>query len=127
LSIPQGIILIKWDNEVGPVGLVIYPDSLKIPNNLLTQIYSSHRYASTKPGFSSLVLKNQKIVSFYSGRGEKYIEVEDHVIAIVLRRDEDINKYREILNKIASEVLSNIENQGYKKIIPKLYEDLSKV
>ena len=91
---PQGILLIKWDNEVGPVGIVIHPDTLKIPNNLLTQIYSSHRYASTKPGFSSLVLKNLKIVSFYSGRGEKFIEVEDHVIAIVLRRDEDINKYR---------------------------------
>lgn len=124
---PQGILLIKWDNEVGPVGIVVYPDTLKIPNNLLTQIYSSHRYASTAPGFSSLVLKNQKIVSFYSGRGEKFIEVEDHVIAIVLRRDEDINQYRTILNKIASEILGNIENQGYKKLIPKLYQDLSKV
>ena len=124
---PQGILLIKWDNEVGPVGIVVYPDTLKIPNNLLTQIYSSHRYASTAPGFSSLVLKNQKIVSFYSGRGEKFVEVEDHVIAIVLRRDEDINQYRTILNKIASEILGNIENQGYKKMIPKLYQDLSKI
>ncbi|MCP4764505.1 MAG: hypothetical protein GY870_22205 [archaeon] len=124
---PQGILILKWDNEIGPVLITSYPTSLKITNNLLTQIYSAHRYSSLEPGFSSLTLKNNKIVSFFSGLGENHIEVENYIVALLLRRDEKVNKYREILNKIAANILSNIENNKYKKIISKLYDDLSKV
>ncbi|MHA1821800.1 MAG: hypothetical protein ACTSU2_05255 [Promethearchaeota archaeon] len=124
---PLGILVLKWDNEIGPVLISSYPNSLKVPNNLLTQIYSAHRYSSLKPGFSSLTLKNNKVVSFFSGLGENHIEVENYIVALLLRRDESVSSYRKILNKIAAEILANIENKKYKKLIPKLYEDLSKI
>jgi hypothetical protein len=124
---PSGIILLKWDNEIGPILVAAYPTSLKITNNILTQIYSSHRYSSLEPGFSSLTLKNNKVVSFFSGLGEKFISVENYVVALLLRRDENPNQYRDILNKIAANILSNIENDKYKQLIPKLYQDLAKV
>ena len=106
-----------------------YPESLKITNNLLTQIYGSPRGVSSslEPGFSSLTLKNNKVVSFFSGLGEKHIEVENYIVALLLRRDERINNYREILNKIAANILSNIENDEYKNLIPQLYQDLTSV
>jgi len=40
---------------------------------------------------------------------------------------EEVNKYREILNKIAANILANIENSKYKELIPKLYQDLARV
>jgi hypothetical protein len=124
---PLGILILRWDNEVGPVLLSSYPENLKVTNNLLTQIYSAHRYSSLTPGFSSLTFKNHKVVSFFSGLGEKFVEVENYVVALLLRRDEQVSMYRKILNKIAANILGNIENNKYKKIIPKLYKDLSRV
>jgi hypothetical protein len=124
---PSGIILLKWDNEIGPVLVSSYPANLKITNNILTQIYSSHRYSSLEPSFSSLTLKNNKVVSFFSGLGEKFVSVENYVVALLLRRDENPAQYREILNKIAANILGNIENNKYKQLIPKLYEDLAKI
>ncbi|MHA1727373.1 MAG: hypothetical protein ACTSWY_01415 [Promethearchaeota archaeon] len=124
---PLGILILKWDNEIGPVLIAIYPESLKIAKNLLTQIYSAHRYSSLEPGFSSLTLKNNKVISFFSGLGENYVEVENYIVGLLLRRDEKTHKYREILNKIAATILGNIENDKYKKLIPKLYKDLATV
>ena len=124
---PSGILVLRWDNEIGPVLIANYPKNLKVTNNLLTQIYSAHRYSSLTPGFSSLTLKNNKVVSFFSGLGEKYIEVENYVVALLLRRDENTAKYRGILNKIAANILGNIENNKYKTLIPKLYQDLARI
>ncbi len=124
---PLGILILRWDNQIGPLLIAIYPETLKITNNLLTQIYSAHRYSSLEPGFSSLTLKNNKIVSFFSGLGENHIEVENYIVALLLRRDENVNTYRNILNSIAAKILGNIENDKYKKLIPKLYKDLSQI
>jgi len=85
---PVGILVIRWDNEIGPINEGFYPDTLKITNNLLTQVYSSHRYQSLKPGFASIALKNNKVVSFFSGVGQDFISVENYVVALLLRRDE---------------------------------------
>jgi len=124
---PQGILVLKWDNEIGPVLIAAYPDTLKTTANLLTQIYSAHRYNSLEPGFASLTLQNNKIVSFFSGLGEKHIAVENYIVALLLRRDENVATYRDILNKIAAQILTNIENNKYKAILKKLYDDLAKV
>ena len=124
---PLGILILRWDNQIGPLLIAIYPETLKITNNLLTQIYSAHRYSSLEPGFSSLTLKNNKIVSFFSGLGENHIEVENYIVALLLRRDENVNTYRNILNSIAAKILGNIENDKYKKLIPKLYKELSQI
>ncbi|MBN1215949.1 MAG: hypothetical protein JXA99_10990 [Candidatus Lokiarchaeota archaeon] len=100
---------------------------MKITNNLLTQVYSSHRYQSLKPGFASISLKNNKVVSFFSGVGDEHISVENHVVALLLRRDEKPQKYREILKKIAASILDRIESGGFRDVLPGLYDELAKV
>ena len=124
---PQGILLIEWDNEIGPINRAYYPPQLKITNNLLTQVYSSHRYQSLKPGFASISLRNSKVVSFFSGVGENHISVENFVVALLLRRDEKPHKYREILKEIAAEILDHIPKGDHEKIMPKLYKKLAEV
>jgi hypothetical protein len=124
---PIGILVIRWDNEIGPINEGFYPDNLKITNNLLTQIYSSHRYQSLKPGFASISLKNNKVVSFFSGIGSDSISVENYVVALLLRRDEKPYKYREVLKTISAEILDKIDNGEFRKVLPKLYKMLAKV
>lgn len=124
---PVGILIIKWDNEIGPINEGFYPETLKITNNLLTQVYSSHRYQSLKPGFASISLKNNKVVSFFSGVGEDFISVENYVIALLLRRDEKPHLYREILKKIAAELLDKIPEGNFQKYLPDLYKELAKI
>ncbi|MHA1705955.1 MAG: hypothetical protein ACTSUX_07705 [Promethearchaeota archaeon] len=124
---PVGILVIRWDNEIGPINEGFYPDNLKLTNNLLTQVYSSHRYQSLKPGFASISLKNNKVVSFFSGVGDDHISVENYVVALLLRRDEKPGKYREILKTIAAKILDKIENGEFKKILPDLYRELAKI
>ena len=124
---PVGILVIRWDNEIGPINEGCYPKNLKITNNLLTQVYSSHRYQSLKPGFASISLRNNKVVSFFSGVGKDFISVENYVVALILRRDEKPHKYREMLKTIAAEILDKIENGKFKKVLPGLYRDLAKI
>jgi hypothetical protein len=125
--LPVGILIIRWDNEIGPINEGFYPENLKITNNLLTQVYSSHRYQSLKPGFASISLKNNKVVSFFSGVGEDHISVENYVVALLLRRDEKPSKYREILKTIASEILDQTQDSKFIKLLPNLYKDLAKI
>lgn len=124
---PVGILVIRWDNEIGPINEGFYPETLKITNNLLTQVYSSHRYQSLKPGFASISLKNNKIVSFFSGVGDMHISVENYVVALLLRRDEKPHLYREILKKIAAEILDKIPDGKFLALLPDLYKELAKV
>ncbi len=124
---PLGILVIRWDNEIGPINEGFYPESLKITNNLLTQVYSSHRYQSLKPGFASISLKNNKVVSFFSGVGEDHISIENYVVALLLRRDEKPHIYREILKEIAAEILDKVEGDKFKKSLPNLYKKLAKI
>ena len=124
---PVGILIIRWDNEIGPINEGFYPDNLKITNNLLTQVYSSHRYQSLKPGFASISLKNNKVVSFFSGVGDDHISVENYVVALLLRRDEKPGKYREILKTIAAEILDKTQDAKFLKFLPNLFRDLAKI
>ena len=124
---PVGILIIRWDNEIGPINEGFYPDNLKITNNLLTQVYSSHRYQSLKPGFASISLKNNKVVSFFSGVGDDHISVENYVVALLLRRDEKPGKYREILKTIAAEILDKTQEAKFLNLLPNLFKDLAKI
>ena len=123
----MGILVIRWDNEIGPINEGFYPDNLKITNNLLTQVYSSHRYQSLKPGFASISLKNNKVVSFFSGVGDDHISVENYVVALLLRRDEKPGKYREILKTIAAEILDKTQDTKFLKLLPNLFKELAKI
>ncbi|MCK4479230.1 MAG: hypothetical protein KAV01_01775 [Candidatus Lokiarchaeota archaeon] len=90
-------------------------------------MYSSHRYQSLHPGFASISLKNNKVVSFFSGVGQDFISVENYVVALLLRRDEKPGKYREILKTIAAEILEKIPDEKYKEVLPSLYEQLARI
>ncbi|MHA1886023.1 MAG: hypothetical protein ACW96S_13275 [Promethearchaeota archaeon] len=107
---PVGVVMFRWDSELGPINEGFYPETLKVTNNLLTQIYSSHRFHSPKPGFLRTNLKKYVVLSFFSGIGEDFVSVENHIVALLLRRDEKAGKYREVLKSVAAEMLGRAPN-----------------
>ena len=124
---PIGILVIRGDNEIGPINEGFYPENLKIKNNLLSQVYSSHRHQSLRPGFASVSLRKIKVVSFFSGVGSDYIGVENYIIALLLRRDEQPSEFKEILKTISAEILDKIQDRKFKKVLPNLYKNLVKI
>ncbi|GAB4324424.1 MAG: hypothetical protein Kow0069_29980 [Promethearchaeota archaeon] len=124
---PLGLVLIKWDNEIGPVLLMAAPPSFKPTDNLLTRVYSAHRYQSLAPGHTILTLKSKKVVSFFSGMGENFVGVPNYVVALVIRRDERTQTFLPWLEEKAKTVLENVKNEKYKKLLPKLYKEATKI
>ena len=107
---PVGILLIRWDDKLGTTLVAKYPEKFKFPSKILMNIYSQHRGQSTDPSFVTLTLTNLKISSFYSGMDENYIGASNYIVALVLRRDEQPQLFREILKKAAAKILKNVDN-----------------
>ncbi|TFG05308.1 MAG: hypothetical protein EU536_02300 [Promethearchaeota archaeon] len=107
---PIGILLARWDDKLGTTLTAKYPEKFKFPSKILMNIYSQHRAQSTDPSFVTLTLTNMKVTSFFSGMDENFIGASNYVIALVLRRDEQPNLFRDILKKAAARVLKDISN-----------------
>ena len=124
---PRGILIIRWDKDIGATLIDRYPDTLKTTTKILTNIYTSHRMNNLDPSFSSLSLKEIKVTSFFSGMGENVIVAPNYVIALVLRKDENPFKYKDVLKKGAAKILSNLEDQKYRKFLPELFTEMANV
>ena len=96
-----------------------YPETLKIPNKFLTQIYSSHRYHNLRPGFPSITFKDNHVVSFFSRVGTDFINIENYIVALLLRSDEKPGKNREILKSFAAEILEWIPDNSFNNYFDK--------
>ncbi|MFX1293286.1 MAG: hypothetical protein ACFFD2_00310 [Promethearchaeota archaeon] len=123
---PIGILLIRWDDKLGTSLIAKYPEKFKFPSRILMNIYSQHRTQSTDPSFATMTLTNIKISSFFSGMDENYIGASNYIIALVLRRDEKINLFRDILKKAAAKILKNIDKIK-QDTLQKVFFDMRKV
>ncbi|MHA1651584.1 MAG: hypothetical protein ACTSYB_15440 [Candidatus Helarchaeota archaeon] len=123
---PVGILLIRWDDKLGTTLVAKYPEKFKFPSRILMNIYSQHRTQSTDPSFVTMTLTNMKISSFFSGMDTNYIGASNYIIALVLRRDEQPYKFREILKKAAAKILKNVENIK-QDTLEKVFLDMRKI
>ena len=124
---PLGIILLKWDNEIGTSLLAQYPDRYKVTERLLMSIYSTHRLQSSEPSFAVTAQPNMKISSFYSGlEGEQYVGIPNHIVALLLRKDENPVQFKAILKEAAGDILKNITNPDLKNILKVTFEKMRK-
>ncbi|MFX0133826.1 MAG: hypothetical protein ACFFDN_09285 [Candidatus Hodarchaeota archaeon] len=126
-KIPKGICLIKWNNEIGAILVSKYPKNLKITTKQLTNIYASHRMSNLNPNFAILTLTDTKVISFFSGIGENVIIEPDHIVALILRRDEKPIKFKALLKEAATKILSNLKDEKYENLFPNLYKEMVKI
>ncbi|MHA1271119.1 MAG: hypothetical protein ACTSPY_15100 [Candidatus Helarchaeota archaeon] len=124
---PKSILLIKWDDKLGTSLVGSYPEKFRVPSRLLMNIYSAHRTQSTDPSFVSLTLKDFKVSSFFSGMGTNFIGISNYIVALVLRRDERPEKFKNILKKAAAKILKNVEKEDVAKLLPEVFNEMKKV
>ena len=124
---PLGIILLKWDNEIGTSLIAQYPKRYKVTERLLMSIYSTHRLQSNEPSFAVTTQPNMKISSFYSGlEGENYIGIPNHIVALLLRKDESPFIFKDILKEAAGNILKNVTDPNLENILAETFDKMRK-
>ena len=121
---PLGIILLKWDNEIGTSLIEKFPDRYKVTERLLMSIYSTHRLSTNDPSFATTTQPNMKVLSFFSGLEENFVGVPNHIVALLLRKDENPSTFREILKEASSDLLSDVKSKKLKTNLGKIFEKM---
>jgi hypothetical protein len=94
---------------------------------LLQQIYSAHRYASVKAGYTALTFQDMRIISFFSGLKGTIIGEPNYVLAMLLRKDEPVAKFKELLLAEAAGVLKCISSSEIKAVLNILFEKMKRI
>ncbi|MGY5865554.1 MAG: ArsR family transcriptional regulator [Candidatus Thorarchaeota archaeon] len=128
---PEGLAVLKWDDELGPVVTSKTPKKLKIGLDPTTsmRVYGIATLGETeesqKPGFSSLAFDDFKLAVYYGGLN-MHLKGQPSMVFLILHPEEDPDVYKDALPEIATQIFLNTENDEYKKMVPKLYKQISR-
>ena len=64
---PKGAILVRWDDKLGIVLEARYPETLRINENQLMRIFTTHAMGGGLSGFLTMNIENLSVASYYSG------------------------------------------------------------
>ncbi len=116
MMMPKGLVVIKWDDKVGPVVSAKYPENIGFDMDLAMKVYTTHFAGSSSP-FSVLDIGGWRIASYYMPR-EKFL------FALVLNEDEIGEKYEDKLFAVAEKAHKTLQEKGNLDNLPKLYSEL---
>ncbi|MFX0132661.1 MAG: hypothetical protein ACFFDN_03340, partial [Candidatus Hodarchaeota archaeon] len=88
-------------------------------------IYNVHRQNSLEPNFGSLVMKNLKVASFFTGlKTTKYVgPAPNYIVSLLLDKSENPAEFRKILpNLTTDEIIPN-----FLKVLPDFLEKFKKI
>lgn len=119
---PKGIVILHWDDATGPVVGEHFPDERFYNEGNLITAFSSAAMAGTT-GFQTLRVGNSNIASFYTGmavRGRP-----QYMVAIVLRQDENGEKFKEALGKISGKLIAQRTQGNYQRLLADSFKWIS--
>ncbi|TET09909.1 MAG: hypothetical protein E3J86_06965 [Candidatus Thorarchaeota archaeon] len=128
---PEGLAVLKWDDELGPVVTSKTPRKLKIGLDPTTsmRVYGIATLGETeesqKPGFSSLSFNDFKLAVYYGGLN-MHLKGLPSMVFLVLHPEEDPDVYKDALPEMATQIFLNADDDEYKKMVPKLYKEISR-
>lgn len=128
---PEGLAVLKWDDELGPVVTSKTPKDLQVGLDPTTsmRVYGIATLGETeesqKPGFSSLAFSEFKLAVYYGGLN-MHLKGLPSMVFLVLESDEDPDVYKDALPEMATQIFLNAEGDEYKKIVPVLYKQISR-
>ncbi|MGY5873118.1 MAG: hypothetical protein RTV72_12785 [Candidatus Thorarchaeota archaeon] len=128
---PEGLAILKWDDELGPVVTVKTPKTLQVGLDPTTsmRVYGISTLGETeesqKPGFTSLAFNDFKLAVYYGGLN-MHLRGEPSMVFLVLSPDEDPDVYKDALPEIGTQIFLNAEGNQYKKMVPKLYKQIAR-
>jgi len=119
-EMPQGILLITWSLEDGPVVEAKYPEWLPDLSKEAIAIYNAHSIGCRRCGVMYLNMPTVKVVSYYTG-----LQV-NKVVSVLLDRSENPNPYMESLEGLLNDYLKNGVDFKY-ELLTKIYKKLEKI
>ncbi|MFX0056512.1 MAG: hypothetical protein ACFFAD_16410 [Candidatus Hermodarchaeota archaeon] len=128
---PEGLAVLKWDDELGPIVTARTPKRLKIGLDPTTSMRAygiatlGETKESQKPGFSSLAFDDFKLAVYYGGLN-MHLNGLPSMVFLVLLPEEDPDVYKDALPEIATQIFLNAENDAYEKMVPPLYKQISR-
>ncbi|MHA1613529.1 MAG: hypothetical protein ACTSYJ_01715 [Candidatus Thorarchaeota archaeon] len=128
---PEGLAVLKWDDELGPVVTSKTPKKLQVGLDPTTsmRVYGIATLGETeesqKPGYSSLAFNDFKLAVYYGGLN-MHLKGMPSMVFLVLSPEEDPDVYKDALPEIATQIFLNAEDDNYKKMVPKLYKQIAR-
>ncbi|MFX1236639.1 MAG: hypothetical protein ACFFAS_16535 [Promethearchaeota archaeon] len=118
---PLGILVKKWNERIGLETLTQYPENKNfyISNQTFLHLLNLHGF-SNEAGMTSLTVKETNIITYYSGKDTNYF------VILALNLLENVEDFEEILEEIALEILENMEENKYIKMLPGLFKKIAK-
>ncbi|MHA1930651.1 MAG: hypothetical protein ACTSV2_18935 [Candidatus Thorarchaeota archaeon] len=128
---PQGLAVLKWDDELGPVVTSKTPKGLKVGLDPTTsmRVYGIATLGETeetqKPSFNALSFDKFRLAVYYGGLN-MHLKGQPSMVFLILDPDEDPDVYKDALPEIATQIFLNSDKDKYKKLVPKLYKQLAR-
>ena len=128
---PEGLAVLKWDDELGPVVTSKTPKNLQVGLDPTTsmRVYGISTLGETeesqKPGFTSLAFDDFKLAVYYGGLN-MHLQGKPSMVFLVLSPEEDPDVYKDALAEIGTQIFLNAEGDKYKKMVPKLYKQIAR-
>ena len=113
---PEGMVVVRWDNRIGTVLEAKIPKDYKISPDLTMRIYGAHVLGEERgPGFITMKVRDLGIASYFSGTKLNYF------VAVILGADERPDDYEEGLTEAAARIFSTISGKKYKELLEDQY------
>jgi len=117
---PEGVLIFKWDKELGPVLISTYPENLIYPKDFQNQLYNTYKYTGIKPGFGTISLKNFKLLFYFTGLEDEFFDVDKYIVALLLKVDEKTTEFKDQLQRFAENIIPNLNDNMHVSTIKQL-------
>jgi hypothetical protein len=104
--------LIKWDEVLGGNIHMQFPESLKIPDNVVQQIQISHNFVES---YITIEEKDWNSISYYN-------ENKEIIIVLVLDKYDDGSDYTIILDEFKKELELELNENKFKEHLERIYK-----
>jgi DNA-binding transcriptional ArsR family regulator len=107
---PIGLVVIHWDERMGPETLVVYPAGTSISEDTITELYTQHEF-SGNIGLITLRNGTDNIASYYTGKEQAIY------LMLLLSPEEEGELFEDGLAEASSMIDTNLNS-----MIPTIYQ-----
>ncbi len=121
----NGILVVRWDDKLGVVVEGMYPKALKISEDHIMRIFTTHAMGGGESSFMSMSIEKLFIASYYTGLPEE--GKSQFYVALLLNESENADIYEEPLVEITPLLLTHVKDKYFDVYLQKQFQDIQKL
>lgn len=119
---PQGIVVVRWDEAEGTILEAKHPQTVEISSDEMMRIFTSHAMGEGKPGFLAMKIGTLNIASYYTGLALR--GMPQHYIALLLADEEDATVFEGPLTETSTELMQKVGSDNFPTFLEEAYRKL---